>query len=142
MPHTTSNLGGVDDQSFCSNSACHGSSWEYAGFDAPGLASMLGIYQVTAEPLLEEFEGDPTYTILQPLFAQECGACHGAVPTNGLRVTDFASLIAGGNGGPVVVSGAPDESKMIQILVNGHFAQLTDHQLDLLVKWVSNGLPE
>lgn len=140
--HTTSNLGGVDDQSFCSNSACHGSSWEYAGFDAPGLASMLGIYQVTAEPLLEEFEGDPTYTILQPLFAQECGACHGAVPTNGLRVTDFASLIAGGNGGPVVVSGAPDESKMIQILVNGHFAQLTDHQLDLLVKWVSNGLPE
>ncbi len=140
--HTTANPGGIDNQSFCSNSACHGSSWEYAGFDAPGLATVLGIYQVTAAPLLEDFTGDPTYTILQPLFAQQCGACHGAVPTNGLRLTDYESLLAGGAGGVVVVAGAPGESSMLDVLADGHFAQLTEHQLGLITQWIANGLPQ
>ena len=35
--HTVENPGGKDNTSFCSNSACHGSSWNYAGFDAPML---------------------------------------------------------------------------------------------------------
>ncbi|MCC6612813.1 MAG: NapC/NirT family cytochrome c [Anaerolineae bacterium] len=140
--HTTTNPGGVDDQSFCSNSACHGSAWTYAGFDAPGLASVLGIYQVSAEPLLEDFEGDPTYTVLQPLFTQECGGCHGPVPSKGLRLTDYESLLAGSESGPVVVAGSPDESKMIQVLTSGHFAQPTEHQMDLIRQWIANGLPE
>ncbi len=140
--HTTSNPGGIDDQSFCSNSACHGSSWEYAGFNAPGLASILGIYQVRAEPLLEDFKGDPTYTILQPLFNQECGACHGTTPTNGLRLTDYASVMAGSINGEVVIAGAPDESRLMDVLRGGHFAPLTDHQLDLLAQWIADGLPE
>ena len=33
--HTVDNPGGKDNTSFCSNSVCHGSSWNYAGFDAP-----------------------------------------------------------------------------------------------------------
>ncbi|MFN8373685.1 MAG: NapC/NirT family cytochrome c [Anaerolineae bacterium] len=138
--HTTANPGGIDNQSFCSNSACHGSSWEFAGFNAPGLATILGIYQVTAPPLLEDFNGEPTYAILQPFFTQQCGACHGAVPTNGLRLTDYDSLIAGSVNGPVVVSGSPDESRMIQVLSDGHFAQVTDHQLELLTRWIEGGL--
>jgi len=140
--HTTANPGGIDNQSFCSNSACHGSAWEFAGFDAPGLATVLDIYQVTATPLLEDFEGDPTYTILQPLFVQECSACHGQTPTNGLRLTDYASVIAGSDNGAVVVAGSPDESRMIEVLSGGHFAPITDHQLELLIKWIRNGLPE
>ncbi|MBK8030119.1 MAG: hypothetical protein IPK17_11570 [Chloroflexi bacterium] len=40
---------------------------------------ILGIYQVEA-PLLEDFTGEPTYAVLQPLFTQLCSACHGAVP--------------------------------------------------------------
>ncbi|MCA9909737.1 MAG: NapC/NirT family cytochrome c [Anaerolineae bacterium] len=140
--HTTTNPGGVDDQSFCSNSACHGSSWTYAGFDAPGLATVLGIYQVEATPLLEDFEGDPTYTILQPLFTQECGGCHGPIPSKGLRLTDYASLMAGSEDGPVVVPGDPEQSLMIQVLTSGHFAQPTEHQLDLLRQWIANGAPQ
>ncbi|MBL8134222.1 MAG: NapC/NirT family cytochrome c [Anaerolineae bacterium] len=140
--HTTANAGGTDDQSFCSNSACHGVNWRYAGFNAPGLATALGLYQLKAPPLLEDFEGEPTYTVLQPLFAQECGACHGPVPTKGLRLTDYASLIAGSESGAVVVSGVPDESKLITVLEDGHFAQLTRHQLRLLNDWIAAGLPQ
>lgn len=140
--HTTSNPGGVDDQSFCSNSGCHGVPWEYAGFNAPGLATMLGIYQVEAIPLLTDFDGDPTYAILQPLFMQECGGCHGPVPSAGLRLTDYASLMAGSQSGPVVVPGAPEQSRMLEVLAKGHFAQPTDHQIDLLTRWIASGAPE
>ena len=140
--HTTSNPGGVDDQSFCSNSGCHGVNWRYAGFDAPGIATMLGIYQVEPVPLLEEFDGNPTYEILQPFFTQECGGCHGPVPSKGLRLTDYASLMAGSESGPVVVPGAPEESSMLEVLAQGHFARPTDHQIDLLTTWIANGAPE
>jgi nitrate/TMAO reductase-like tetraheme cytochrome c subunit len=39
--HTTGNAGGTDNSSFCSNSACHGSGWQYAGLDAPSLKPIL-----------------------------------------------------------------------------------------------------
>jgi hypothetical protein len=139
--HTTSDAGGTSDTSFCSNSGCHGTSWEYAGFDAPGLATMLGIYHMEPEPLLVDFEGQPTYQILQPLFTQQCGACHGPNPSKGLRLTDYNSLIAGSESGPVVVAGAPGESKMMEVLEAGHFARLTDHQMELLRQWIADGAP-
>ncbi|MFN8378251.1 MAG: NapC/NirT family cytochrome c [Anaerolineae bacterium] len=140
--HTVGNPGGVDNSSFCSNSACHGSSWQYAGFDAPGLAAKLGYPQLRAAPLLEDFEGDPTYTILQPLFQQECGTCHGTVPNKGLRLTDYESAIAGSVDGPVFVAGDPEGSRMIQVFEEGHFAELTEHQLDLIRTWIANGMPQ
>ena len=140
--HTTSNPGGTDNSSFCSNSGCHGVEWRYAGFNAPGLATILGIYQAEVPPLLEDFQGEPTYQILQPLFAQECGPCHGANPTKGLRLTDYASLLAGSESGPVVVPGDPGQSRMLQVLGEGHFARLTDHQMELLREWIANGASE
>jgi mono/diheme cytochrome c family protein len=39
--HDTANAGGTDNSSFCSNSACHGSSWQYAGLNAPALKPVL-----------------------------------------------------------------------------------------------------
>lgn len=140
--HTTSNPGGTDDQSFCANSGCHSNEWTYAGFNAPGLATVLGITQVEAEPLLQDFEGDPTYTVLQPLFEQQCAACHGPNPSKGLRVTDYASVMAGSETGPVIVPGDPDASVLVTTLKDGHFARLTRRQIDLLVQWVADGAPE
>jgi nitrate/TMAO reductase-like tetraheme cytochrome c subunit len=139
--HTTTNPGGIDDSSFCSNSGCHANKWQYAGFDAPGLATILGYYQVEPVPLLEDFEGQPTYEILQPLFVQECGACHGAKPTKGLRLTDYDSLMTGSESGAILVPGSPEESLIIQVLTKGHFARLTEHQMELLRQWVSDGAP-
>ncbi len=140
--HTTSNPGGTDNSSFCSNSGCHGINWRYAGFDAPGLSTLLGIYQYTPEPLLEDFTGDPTYKVLQPMFVQVCGGCHGPVPTKGLRLTDYASALKGSENGAVIVPGSPDQSRIIAVLSEGHFASLTNHQMELLTQWISNGAPE
>jgi mono/diheme cytochrome c family protein len=39
--HTTEDAGGTSNTSFCSNSACHGNVFEYAGFDAPALREIL-----------------------------------------------------------------------------------------------------
>jgi hypothetical protein len=140
--HTTGNPGGTDNSSFCSNSGCHGTKWEYAGFDAPGLATILDIHQVSAPPLLEDFQGQPTYEILQPLFVQQCGGCHGPVPSKGLRVVEYATLMAGSQDGPVIVPGSPDESRIVEVLSSGHFARLTDHQMALLKQWIADGAPE
>ncbi len=41
--HDTNNAGGKDNSSFCSNSACHGITWKYAGLNAPELAKSLSI---------------------------------------------------------------------------------------------------
>ncbi|MEZ4670576.1 MAG: NapC/NirT family cytochrome c [Anaerolineae bacterium] len=140
--HTTNNPGGTDNSSFCSNSACHGAGWKYAGFDAPGLATMLKIYQYTPEPLLEDFTGVPTYNVLQPMFVQVCGGCHGPVPTKGLRLTDFQSAMTGSESGAVIVPGAPEQSLIIEVLDNGHFASLSKHQMELLIQWITDGAPE
>ncbi len=39
--HDTNNAGGRDNSSFCSNSACHGQEWRYAGLNAIGLAKIF-----------------------------------------------------------------------------------------------------
>jgi hypothetical protein len=143
--HTMDNAGGTGDTSFCSNSGCHGIDWEYAGFNAPALAAMLGIEQQppAAEPLLEDIgEEAITYQVLQPVFEQTCGMCHGATPSKGLRVTDYDSLMAGGEDGPVVLPGFPDDSLIVQVLTRGHFAQLTEQQMTLLRRWIESGAPE
>lgn len=140
--HTTANPGGTTDQSFCSNSGCHGSGWEFAGFNAPGLASTLGIRQVIAEPLLLDFEGTPTYDVLQPLFIQQCGGCHGPVPSKGLSVIDYESLMEGSEDGAVIVPGSPEDSLIIQTLEAEHFAQLEDFQMEILRQWIAEGAVE
>ncbi len=142
--HTTTNPGGTTDTSFCSNSGCHGVDWQYGGFDAPALAISLGLEQNAEEqqPLLQNVEGPVTYQDLQPVFQQQCSRCHGENPTRGLRVTEYATLMAGADDGPVIVPGLPDDSKIIRVLEAGHFAQLTDEQMALLRQWIADGAPE
>ena len=48
--HTVEDPGGVSNTSFCSNSICHGSTWKFAGFDAPKLREVLKSQQPTPAP--------------------------------------------------------------------------------------------
>ncbi len=144
--HTLENPGGTTDTSFCSNSGCHGVDWRYAGFDAPALAAALGLDQGPETPPVEMpplAEGEMiTYQQLQPVLEQACGQCHGAAPIKGLRVTDYESLLAGGESGPALVPGSPDESLLLTVLEGGHFAKLTDEQMALLEAWIAAGAPQ
>lgn len=145
--HTTDNPGGTDNSSFCSNSACHGNVWEYAGFDAPGLREIL-LEQIPPEPTpVAPAEGAQlTYqNTIGPMLENSCGACHGSSNNlKGLDLTTYAGITQGSDSGPVIIPGNPDESliMIIQTSDEPHFAQLTTDELDLLERWIAEGAVE
>jgi hypothetical protein len=152
--HTTADAGGTSNTSFCSNSACHGNVWTYAGFDAPGLREILQAQlptPVPATPTPTASAGAPATTpqavtwqgaiasILEP-----CGACHGENGTRGLNLTTYASAMAGGASGPAIVPGDPSGSLLIakQTGAQPHYLQLSPEQVDVIRGWIEAGAPE
>ncbi|MBI4671211.1 MAG: NapC/NirT family cytochrome c [Chloroflexi bacterium] len=75
--HDTRNAGGKDNSSFCSNSACHGTKWKYAGFDAPALSRII------RPPIKPPTDPNaPPAQIPHPIGGNpDCQICHGLVST-------------------------------------------------------------
>jgi len=151
--HTTDNPGGVDNSSFCSNSACHGSAWEFAGFDAPRLREILESQLSTLVPATEDPGGQASDITTLPLAYEgsigvllnaKCAGCHGPGGIMGLNISDYNELIAGGETGAAIVPGNPDGSLIIQkqTAEQPHFAQLTPEELHLMIDWIDLGAPE
>ena len=144
--HTTEDPGGISDTSFCSNSACHGNVWEYAGFDAPALRQIL-IEQLpppVPEPELETL-GPLTFDgIISTLLEGRCGSCHGVDGIAGLNITTYDALISGGISGPAVKVGDPDNSLVTQKQNESepHFVQLTTDEIQIMIDWIAAGAPE
>jgi len=145
--HTTENAGGTDNTSFCSNSACHGSVWEYAGFDAPGLREiLLAQLPPTPTPAAIPTAGALNYqATIGPLFQARCGACHGPTGSlQGLNLTTYAGVITGGSSGTALVPGDPEGSLLVQKQKGDqpHFGQLTPDELELVILWINAGALE
>ena len=151
--HTTGNPGGTDNSSFCSNSACHGNVWEYAGFDAPGLrevlqeqiADMVPPDQGAAEGETDLRQRPLTYVdSIGPLLEANCSSCHGEGALAGLNVTSYTTLMQGGQSGAVIEPGDAEASLIVQKISGEtpHFAQLSAEELDFLRQWVEAGAPE
>jgi mono/diheme cytochrome c family protein len=144
--HTTENAGGTDNSSFCSNSACHGSAWENAGFDAPELREII-LAQLPPTPTpMPTPEGQPvTYTnTIGALLQVRCASCHGANGIQGLDLTSYQTTLAGGQSGPAVVPGNPQASLLVQKQSGEqpHFGQFAPEELELVTNWVADGAPE
>jgi nitrate/TMAO reductase-like tetraheme cytochrome c subunit len=144
--HTTGNPGGTDNTSFCSNSACHGSVWKYAGFDAPKLRGIIQA-QLPPTPTPQPLpSGGPlTYeATIRPLFEARCGNCHISSNIQGLNLGTYAGVLQGGSSGPAVVPGDPQGSLLVQKQSQGqpHFGQFTPEELNLIVQWIEAGAPE
>jgi nitrate/TMAO reductase-like tetraheme cytochrome c subunit len=144
--HITSNPGGTDNSSFCSNSACHGNVWKYAGFDAPALRAIL-ISQLPPAPTPAPLPtgGPLTYIdTIGPLFKARCGTCHGASGILGLDLLTYQTAMAGSSDGPVIIPGNPQGSILVQkqSTPQGHFGQLTPDELKLVSDWIAAGAPE
>ncbi len=144
--HTTENPGGTDNTSFCSNSACHGSVWELAGFDAPRLREII-LSQLpptpTPAPLPEQ--GALTFTeTIGPLFAARCGDCHILTSIQGLNLGTYQATLEGGNSGVSILPGDPQGSLLVQTQSREqpHFGQLSTEELDLVIQWIEAGAPE
>ncbi|HEX2619852.1 MAG TPA: NapC/NirT family cytochrome c, partial [Phototrophicaceae bacterium] len=87
--HSTDDPGGTSNKSFCSNSACHGNVYTFAGFDAPKLREIIKSQLPPPEPVATQapLTGDPTYdNYVGPLVQGKCSACHGDLATAGLNM--------------------------------------------------------
>lgn len=68
--HTVDNPGGSDNSSFCSNSACHATEWQYVGLDAPKVRQLITPPEVPSK-------GVPG-PIPHPIGPRtDCAICHG-----------------------------------------------------------------
>jgi nitrate/TMAO reductase-like tetraheme cytochrome c subunit len=144
--HTMGDPGGTSNTSFCSNSACHGNVYTFAGFDAPKLREILKNQLPPPEPVVgpPTSVATPTFeNYVGPLLAIKCTGCHGDLATAGLNMKTYAGLMQGGSKGPVIMPGNSASSLLVQIQSTGkHFANLTPEELDLIRKWIDAGAPE
>jgi nitrate/TMAO reductase-like tetraheme cytochrome c subunit/mono/diheme cytochrome c family protein len=145
--HSVGNPGGTDNTSFCSNSACHGSVWEYAGFDAPALRELL-LEQLppTATPMPTLAADAPTYDQgIGALFQARCGSCHGVTASlQGLDLSSYESILEGGASGPAIIPGDADASLVVQYMTTerAHFSQFSSQELQQVINWINDGAPQ
>jgi nitrate/TMAO reductase-like tetraheme cytochrome c subunit len=143
--HTTDNPGGADNTSFCANSACHGSAWQYAGLNAPKLKEIVAaqLPTPTPEPTPLPVVGLPTFDAnIRPIFAAECGDCHGDDRAGGLTLTVYADALAGSDNGVVIVPGDVEASLLMEVQSGDHFNVLSGARLELVRQWIGGGAPE
>lgn len=87
---------------------------------------------------------------IEPILRNQCFGCHqGAKQLGDYVMTDFASLLAGGESSePAVVAGKPDDSYLVQQIttVDGHaempkspLKPLSDVDVELVRRWISEG---
>ncbi len=83
---------------------------------------------------------------VRPILANHCYACHTGSELGGLRVDSLDGLLKGGNSGPAIVPGKPDDSLLIRAVrqtdarlkmpVGG---RLKDQDIADLATWIQNG---
>jgi len=145
--HSTKDPGGVSNTSFCSNTACHGNVFTYAGFDAPALREIIKSQLPPPEPAPEvpALIGDPTYTnYIGALFTIKCTGCHteGEAAPEGLDLSTYTAMMKGSENGAVINPGDSANSLLIQIQSGDHFSNFTPEELNNVIQWIDNGAPE
>ena len=144
--HSMADPGGTSNTSFCSNSACHGNVFTYAGFDAPNLRAALQAQIPTPAPtpIPAPLVGNPTYAAnIASLLSSKCSACHNATTmAGGMDLTTYAGLMKGGKDGVVIVPGDSANSLLVKIQSDKHFINLLPEELDLVRKWIDAGALE
>src|SRR5262245_46105792 len=115
---------------------------------AIAITLLLGTLRA-AEPTKEQAEFFESK--VRPILAEKCFSCHSesAKKLKGNLLLDSkAGLLAGGDSGPAIVEGKPNESKLIEAIKYGNEdlqmppkQKLKDAEIEALTKWVSIGAP-
>ena len=82
-----------------------------------------------------------TWSDVGPIFAGRCAVCHSAaLASGGLALDTYAAAVAGGQGGPVIVSGDAIGSRLIVVQsAGGHPGQLSAEELAIISAWIDAG---
>lgn len=84
-----------------------------------------------------------------PILRENCGQCHRADKTSaGLDVTSLAALEKGGDSGPAVVAGVPENSSLYRAMAHigsespmpPDSPQIAAGKIDLVAAWIKGGL--
>ena len=86
----------------------------------------------------------PRSTAVFRLIAKRCVACHGTAQpvTAGLDLRTLEGVMAGSVGGPVLVPGNPDASRLWTMVRDGRMplgGKLTEEEKALLREWIEKG---
>ena len=109
-----------------------------------GLVSALALFQPMygADLKLEDF----FETQVRPVLAKNCFPCHTQARMGGLAMTSRTSLLQGGNSGPAIKPGNPDQSLLILAVRREHerikmppAGPLEPHAIEILTEWVKSG---
>jgi mono/diheme cytochrome c family protein len=136
------------DGSFCGNSACHSSEWQYTGFDSPMLEPVLERQRyilLNTSPYL--LEGVPsTYDgMFSALFNGRCVDCHsGPNAEAGLDLSSYAAILQGNENGSGIIPGDVAGSLIVQAQSGSkdHFGQMLADELQAIEDWIASGAPE
>jgi hypothetical protein len=144
--HTMDDPGGTSNTSFCSNSACHGTVFTYAGFDAPKLREILQsqLPPPAPVPTAGPPPANPTYAAdVGVVLGAKCTACHNPTTlAGGLDMSSLAALMSGGKDGAVIIPGDSASSLLVTVQSAQHFANLAEAELELVKQWIDAGAPE
>ncbi|MBA4062479.1 MAG: hypothetical protein C0501_01995 [Isosphaera sp.] len=85
---------------------------------------------------------------VRPVLVEKCLACHAEKAKGGLRLDTRAGMLKGGDRGPAVAAGKPDDSLLLKALrhADGDLkmppaGKLPDRDLAALAEWVRRGAP-
>src|SRR5579862_7825182 len=85
-------------------------------------------------------------TRVRPVLATNCYGCHTSGQSGGLRLDSAEAALKGGNTGPAIVPGKPEESLLIQAVRQSHEKlkmppgkKLADQEIADLVEWIQAG---
>jgi hypothetical protein len=84
---------------------------------------------------------------VRPLLVEKCYSCHSTQKQKGgLRLDSLETILKGGDSGPAVVPGKPDESLLVDAinyegLEMPPTGKLAAEKIDILTRWVSLGAP-
>ncbi|MBM3775141.1 MAG: DUF1549 domain-containing protein, partial [Acidobacteria bacterium] len=83
---------------------------------------------------------------VRPVLAKHCFACHTGSRLGGLRMDSREDILKGGNNGPALVPGNPDQSLLVQAVRRTHerfkmppTGQLAAEEVTSLERWVKAG---
>jgi mono/diheme cytochrome c family protein len=105
------------------------------------ILTLLTASALAADPAAYFFENN-----VRPVLVKNCFVCHTDTKMGGLQMNSRESLLHGGNSGPAISPGHPDESLLLQAVRQTHErlkmppnGKLADDEIEALAQWVRDG---